>query len=137
MACKLFLSSREADRGLAASSLPRSVLANEINPRTGYEDKLEIDLGGAARRGPGADGDLRLESDLTAELLMSMRLDTGHAEMDAAIGATVRMCLPEIADLMSMRDEVLAPHADPDKLGDPDLELLSELAVDLDAKLRG
>ncbi|SEA52671.1 MULTISPECIES: DUF6969 family protein [Acidovorax] len=81
-------------------------------------------------------GDLMLGSDLTVELLASMQLETGHPEIDAVIESTVRMCLPEIAHLVSARDEALVLHAGPDKLNARSLELLSELAVDLDAKLR-
>ena len=76
-------------------------------------------------------------ADLTVELLASMRLDTGHAEIDTVLESTVRMCLPEIAGLMSARDEALARHTGPDKLGDQALELLSEVPIDLDAKLLG
>lgn len=80
-------------------------------------------------------GDFMLGADLTVELLTSMRLDTGHPEIDAVVESTVRLCVAEIADLMSARDRALAVHPGPDKLGDPSLELLSEVAVDLDAKL--
>lgn len=82
-------------------------------------------------------GDLMLGADLTVELLASMRLDTGHPAIDAVVESTVRMCLPEITHLVSARDEALALHAGPDKLNARSLELLSELAIDLDAKLCG
>jgi len=81
-------------------------------------------------------GDLMLGSDLTMELLGNMELDTGHPEVDAVIESTVRMCVPELSDLMAARDRSLAAHVGPDKLGDSVLELLSEVAVDLDAKLK-
>ena len=80
-------------------------------------------------------GDLMLGADLTMELLESMELYTGHPEVDAVVEATVRMCLTELRELMVARDSSLAAHAGPDKLGDSTLELLSEIAVDLDAKL--
>ncbi|PHM20471.1 MAG: hypothetical protein CK604_05975 [Curvibacter sp. PD_MW3] len=80
-------------------------------------------------------GDLMLGADLTMELLESMELDTGHPEVDAVVEATIRMCLAELSELMAARDKSLAAHVGPDKLGDSSLELLSEIAVDLDAKL--
>lgn len=80
-------------------------------------------------------GDLMLGADLTVELLASMRLATGHPEIDAVVESTVRLCMAEVADLMSARDRALAVHPGPDKLGTPSLELLSEVVVDLDAKL--
>jgi len=80
-------------------------------------------------------GDLMLGADLTMELLENMQLDTGHPEVDAVIESTFRMCIPELRELMAARDKSLAAHVGPDKLGDSTLELLSEIAVDLDAKL--
>lgn len=77
-----------------------------------------------------------LGADLTLYLLGNMQLDTGHPEVDAVIESTVRMCIPELSDLMVARDSSLAAHAGPDKLGDSTLELLSEIAVDLDEKLK-
>ncbi|RUP25750.1 MAG: hypothetical protein EKK45_18385 [Curvibacter sp.] len=80
-------------------------------------------------------GDLMLGAELTMELLSNMALDTGHPEVDAVVESTVRLCLPELRELMVARDQALAAHAGPDKLADEGLELLSEIAVDLDAKL--
>ena len=80
-------------------------------------------------------GDLMLGADLTMELLMSMVLDTGHPEVDAVVESTVRLYLPELCGLMAARDQALAAHVGPDKLADEGLELLSEIAVDLDATL--
>lgn len=82
-------------------------------------------------------GDLMLGAYLTVELLASMRLDTGHPEIDAVVESTVRMCVSEIAGLMSARDEALARHPGPDRLDDQTLEILSEVHIDLDAKLLG
>lgn len=82
-------------------------------------------------------GDLMLGSRLTLELLSAMELDTGHPEIDAVIESTVRLCLPDIAELLSSRDRALAAHPGPAKLGDTALELLSEISIDLDAKLGG
>ena len=80
-------------------------------------------------------GDLMLGAVLTMELLSNIALDTGHPEVDAVIESTVRMCIPELHELMLARDQSLAAHAGPDKLKDEGLELLSEIAVDLDSKL--
>jgi len=69
------------------------------------------------------------------ELLVSMELDTGHPEVYAVVEATVRMCLTELRDLMTVRERSLAAYVGPDKLGDSALEILSEIEVNLDAKL--
>lgn len=80
-------------------------------------------------------GDLMLGACLTMELLSSMVLDTGHPEIDAVVESVVKMCLPELLQLMKARDESLADHPGPAKLGDTSLELLSEITIDLDTKL--
>lgn len=81
-------------------------------------------------------GDLMLSAPLTRELLSSMRLDTGHGEVDAVIESTIRLCLPEIEALLSRRDQALAGHAEVSKLEDSALELLSESPIDLDERLQ-
>lgn len=81
-------------------------------------------------------GDLMLGADLTMDLLSKMELDTGNREIDAVIESTVRLHLPELAELMAARDRAMAAHAGPNRLDDPSLELLSEIQIDLDARLR-
>lgn len=80
-------------------------------------------------------GDLMLGAELSLELLESMTLDTGHPEIDAVIESVVRLCAPELRELMRRRDDALRSHRAPDKLHDETLELLSEIHIDLDAKL--
>lgn len=80
-------------------------------------------------------GDLMLGAKLTLELLSTMALDTGNAEIDAVIESTVRLCLPDLANLLAVRDRVLADCGGPNMLNDPALELLSETQIDLDARL--
>ncbi|QCX48255.1 hypothetical protein E7Z57_03565 [Ralstonia pseudosolanacearum] len=80
-------------------------------------------------------GDLMLGADLTLELLASMTLDTGHPEVDAVIASVARLCAAELQVLMQRRDDALRSHSGPDKLQDEALELLSELRINLDAKL--
>lgn len=80
-------------------------------------------------------GDLMLGAALTFELLKRMRLDTGHAEIDGVIEAVVQLGLDELRTLLVRRDATLAAHVGPDKLNDERLELLSEMPLDLDAKL--
>lgn len=80
-------------------------------------------------------GDLMLGSRLTLELLSNMKLGTGHAEIDAVIESTIRLYLPDLVELMIARDRALTTHAIPNRLDDPVLELLSELPIDLDARL--
>jgi hypothetical protein len=64
-----------------------------------------------------------------------MTLDTGHPEVDAVIASVARLCTPELRALMQCRDDALRAHRVPDKLQDEALELLSEIRIDLDAKL--
>lgn len=80
-------------------------------------------------------GDLMLGTNLTLELLSSMTLDTGHPEVDATIESVVRLCTPELRALMQRRDNALRSHPAPGKLQDETLELLSEVHIDLDARL--
>lgn len=80
-------------------------------------------------------GDLMLGAELTHELLSTMRLDTGHPEIDVVIESVVRLCLSEISALLAVRDRALAGHVHADKLGDHALELLSEISIDLDSKV--
>ncbi|WP_227753964.1 DUF6969 family protein [Ramlibacter aquaticus] len=82
-------------------------------------------------------GDLMLSGDLTLEVLASMRLDTGHPEIDTVIESTVHLCMPEISELMRARDRALAAHAGPDRLEDRSRERLSQIRIDLDTKLEG
>ena len=77
-----------------------------------------------------------LSRQLTMELLGSLRLTTGHAKLDALIESVVHLCVPEIQKVMGQRDEKLAAHSHANKLNDERLELLSELSIDLDAKLQ-
>ena len=76
-----------------------------------------------------------LGAELTIELLSTMALDTRHPAVDAVVESTVRLCLPEIRELMLLRDRALGAHGGQDKLSAQGLELLSETAVDLDSKL--
>ena len=80
--------------------------------------------------------DLMLGAALSWELLSEMELDTGNELIDAVIESTVRLHLPELAKLLDARDRALATHAAPNLLEDPTLELLSELPIDLDARLK-
>ncbi|RUP24760.1 MAG: hypothetical protein EKK45_23275 [Curvibacter sp.] len=80
-------------------------------------------------------GDLMLGAPLTLELLSVMALDTGYPEVDTVIESTVQLYLLELHELMAARDQALAAHVGFNKLEDEAMELLSEIAVDLDAKL--
>lgn len=80
-------------------------------------------------------GDLMLGADLTLELLAGMTLDTGHPEVDAVIECVVRLCAPELRELLQRRDAALRSHHAVDTLHDETLEVLAELDLDLDAKL--
>lgn len=82
-------------------------------------------------------GDLMLGVDLTLELLASMRLDTGQADVDTVIESVVRLCERDLRNLLQRRDDSLRLHPSPGKLQDETLELLSEVRIDLDASLSG
>jgi hypothetical protein len=80
-------------------------------------------------------GDLMLGKDLTSELLSSLTLNTGYPEVDAVIESVTQLCGAELLELMRRRDAVLRSNPATDKLQDYALELLSEVHIDLDAKL--
>lgn len=80
-------------------------------------------------------GDLMLSAETTAHLLAAMRLDTGNAHIDGVIECVVKLCSEEIRSLLDARDQTLLSRQAPGLLQDEGLELLSEMAIDLDAKL--
>lgn len=81
-------------------------------------------------------GDLMLSSKLTMQLLTSIQLSTGHFNLDAVIESVIHLCLPDIQILMNERDTKLASYPGTNVLGNEKLELLSNLAIDLDEKLK-
>lgn len=81
-------------------------------------------------------GDLMLGRDLTLNLLERMILNTGHDALDTVITAVVQLCRDELRELLTRRDATLAEHTGTDKLHDQEMELLSEIPIDLDNKLR-
>lgn len=80
-------------------------------------------------------GDLMLSARTTATLLEEMSLDTGNKHIDAVIECVVTLCKQEIRSLLDARDQKLFSHKAPGLLQDEGLELLSEMAIDLDARL--
>lgn len=80
-------------------------------------------------------GDLMLSAKLTMELLASIRLNTGHCNVDTVIESVILLCLPEIQKLMDLRDATLASYPGANILEDKKLVLLSNLSIDLDEKL--
>lgn len=80
-------------------------------------------------------GDLMLGAANTERLLMGMSLDTGHAAIDAMLECVVALCQDEIRALLAARDRTLAKAKSQALLEDRSLEVLSEVAIDLDAKL--
>jgi len=81
-------------------------------------------------------GDLMLSQQLTLELLAAIRLDTGHPNVDAVLESVIQLCWPEIQELMAQRDTRLASYPGVHKLRSKKLELLSELSIDLNEKLK-
>ena len=80
-------------------------------------------------------GDLMLSARTTATLLEEMALDTGNEHIDGVIECVVKLCKEEIRSLLDARDQKLFSRQAPGLLQDEGLELLSEMAIDLDAKL--
>ena len=80
-------------------------------------------------------GDLMLSASGTERLLMDMRLETGHTEIDTLLECVIALCEPDIHQLLLTRDISLASRAANSVLEDRGMEILSETAVDLDQKL--
>jgi len=80
-------------------------------------------------------GDRMLSACLTAELLDAMKLDTGNGAVDAVIESLVRLYRDEIGDLLARRDKALLGWQAENVLSDQRLELLSEIAINVDEKL--
>jgi hypothetical protein len=77
-----------------------------------------------------------LSTKLTTQLLASIQLKTGHPRVDAVIESVVHLCLPEVESVLQKRDAKLASFTGANKLQNLRLELLSELPIDLDEKLK-
>lgn len=82
-------------------------------------------------------GDLMLSDSNTALLLDQMNLDTGNDDVDAVIECVVKLYRDEILELMSRRDALLYQKRAPGILCDESLEVLSEIAINVDEKLAG
>lgn len=82
-------------------------------------------------------GDRMLSADLTAELLTDLALDTGNAAVDAVIETLTLLYRGEILELLDQRDKELLTWQSENVLSDEKLELLSEIAINVDATLSG
>ena len=80
-------------------------------------------------------GDRMLSTALTAELLDRLKLRTGYPHVDAVIESLIALHRPEIRVLLDKRDQTLSAWVG-DVLSDQRLEVLSEMRIDVDAKLR-
>jgi hypothetical protein len=80
-------------------------------------------------------GDRMLSATLTEELLGSMRLHTGHREIDGVIESIIALCPEEIHETLDARDRSLATWTGENILTDERLEVLSETKIDIDSKL--
>ncbi len=80
-------------------------------------------------------GDLMLSASNTALLLEQMTLDTGNDDVDAVIECVVRLYKDEILDLLGRRDAILYQKRAPGILRNESLEVLSEMALNVDQKL--
>lgn len=82
-------------------------------------------------------GDLMLSASNTALLLDQMTLDTGNEDVDTVIECVVKLYKDEIQDLLLRRDSLLYQKRAPGILGDERLEVLSDIAINVDQKLVG
>lgn len=82
-------------------------------------------------------GDTLLSRASTLTLLESMKLDTGYPAIDAVLTALVELYRTEIRSLIVERDRSLRARAvkGPGTLNDPNVEVLSELPLDLDGRI--
>jgi hypothetical protein len=80
-------------------------------------------------------GDRMLSTGLTLELLDTMKLDTGNESVDSVVISLVRLYRDEIRGLLDQRDKTLFAWKGDNVLCDERLELLSEIAINVDEKL--
>lgn len=80
-------------------------------------------------------GDLMLSASNTALLLDQMNLDTGNKNVDAVVECIVKLYKDEILDLLVRRDALLYQKRSSGVLADENLEVLSEIAINVDEKL--
>jgi Domain of unknown function (DUF6969) len=82
-------------------------------------------------------GDMLLSMSNTLLLLDSMRLDTGYSMIDSVLMGLLQMYRPEIRALMRKRDATLQGRAGagPGTLDDVRVEVLSEVALDIDRRI--
>lgn len=80
-------------------------------------------------------GDRMLSAPTTAQLLATMRLDTGHRAIDTVLEAVMTLCADDVEALLAERDAALARHHATGVLEDRALEMLSERSIALDDKL--
>lgn len=81
-------------------------------------------------------GDRMLSAGLTAELLDGVRLSTGYPHVDAVLESLIALYRPEIRALLAQRDQRFSAWDGADVLSDESLEVVSELRIDVDAKLQ-
>lgn len=82
-------------------------------------------------------GDRMLSADLTSELLSAMKLNTSNEAVDTVIESLAGLYRDEIHGLLNQRDKALFAWKGNNVLSDEKLELLSEMAINVDAKLSG
>lgn len=80
-------------------------------------------------------GDLMLSARTSVDLLKKIKLETGNEDVDSVIESIVRLYRSEIRELLERRDAALFSWGRPNVLSDESLEVLSELAISVDAKL--
>ena len=81
-------------------------------------------------------GDRMLSAGLTLELLETMALDTGNPVVDAVIESLVGLYGGDLRGLLDQRDQTLYAWPRANVVADEKLELLSEIHLDVDARLR-
>jgi hypothetical protein len=80
-------------------------------------------------------GDAMLGAELTLDLLKKIRIDSGHPHIDAVIMSVIAIYQAELHQLLEQRDACLRATSSSCNTQNRSLELLSELHIQLDARL--
>ena len=67
--------------------------------------------------------------------MRNLKLDTGYPSFDVVIETSVTLHQGEIRELLTQRDIALLGWRGTSALSDPSMEVLSELRMEVDAKL--
>ena len=80
-------------------------------------------------------GDAMLSAELTLELLHGMRLRTRNPHIDTVIESLIVLCSHQVHTVLACRDQMLARWSRPGILENQQLEIISQVAIDLDGEI--